>query len=279
MLCLKFLRSISTAKKIAFILKIRNWTRCIFILTLVMAGGRQLFAQGPLTSIEVFPSKTPTVKLGEQLTLTSQGRDASGNPVNMANPKWYDKDWNYLAGGNDFTFVACDFGNFEFKAYDTVARITTIVNISVIPSYGDELQEIFPSVSPSPRSGHSMVAVGDDIYLFGGENESGLAKSQSNAATNKPGEELSDAWKFLKAWNEWEQLQKEQEGVTRSKGVCLYDNRPSFMDVLYIFGKDENGNLTNDIMTADQIFNWVKIDVQGAAPEARRDHFAALLGD
>lgn len=144
----------------------------------------------------------------------------------------------YVFGGNAFRQYLNDMLYFDFTINQWVA-----VNMNI--------------VWPSPRHGHAMTTFNDDIYMYGGQLETGVQSSQ--------------LWKFNPATEEWTVLA--QLSAVQPPGVSYHTLTLVEDRWLYVFGgRTTHGDFSSamyryDLTEGDE---WEEVQVRGGKTADRR---------
>ncbi|KAI9316880.1 hypothetical protein BX666DRAFT_1947670 [Dichotomocladium elegans] len=114
---------------------------------------------------------------------------------------------------------------------------------------------------PTERAGHSLVSVGDSLYVWGG---------------HRAGRYLNDMFVFNTNTYQWDYINPSNEGPAGRAGhTCI-----CFENTLYIFGGSDGKHLYNDIWSFDlQRYSWKQVTAVGYIPVPRERCAAAMVGD
>jgi len=124
------------------------------------------------------------------------------------------------------------------------------------------------SVHPRPRGGHSATAIGNKVYVFGGEDARRKA--------------LNELWVLDLSTLEWTQPETTTSGGSSASALtarsqhtsCSFRNR-----YIIIFGGGSVANCYNDLAVLDtQTMEWSFPTAEGPVPPPRAGHAAAVLG-
>ena len=217
------------------------------------------YAQGMVLNL-----RTVTAAIGEEIRVHARGFDDAKGEIPLPDPVWTVDDGGVIhPAGQECTFTATHLNHFTVSCQDQIYGFEKSVGVAVSPARGNELKEIFPEVSPPGRSGHSMVAIGNAVYLFGGQTGGSLGKSNG-----KPdGLILNDFWRLEEAQNRWErQLHENPIPVARNKhSAWTYDGK------LYIFGgRDADWVALDDFWEFNPSTGaWREIVPNGVKPSRR----------
>jgi len=125
---------------------------------------------------------------------------------------------------------------------------------------GGQWQDRNPPNSPGPRFGHTMVTIDNDIYLFGGQVQTGPGQYEVR----------NDLWEFQQQ-NDWARVIAPDPPPARyNHGAAESDGK------MYIFGgMDDQGNTLNDFQMG---MEWEEIIAPDPPPD-RAYHSMATLPD
>ncbi len=130
-----------------------------------------------------------------------------------------------------------------------------------------------PLAEPSARYGHTMVTIGDSIYLFGGIDSTTGSPPMSQSVFPLP-IPTNDLWKF-KA-DHWEELTPVNPPPSRS-----FHSAANVNGKMYVSGgKDAAGNPLGDIWVYDPTGNsWTRQSPTGTPPGPRTGHQVVAIGN
>ena len=177
-------------------------SRLLILISLSLFFLQFSTAQGDLAEIEISPSHA-TLKVGEQLTLTATGKDASGSDEPIPQPQWLEDEIDLQNSTTTYTFTAVHTGHFTLVCRDAASGIESSAGVSVMAAPGDT-SEILPATgSPPPLTGASLVWHMGDLYLFGGRIEEG--SSQGSEVAKPSRSVLNSTWILDVAEARWEE--------------------------------------------------------------------------
>lgn len=137
--------------------------------------------------------------------------------------------------------------------------IMAIVVLTLLaPGAGaDNWQTLNPATSPEARSGHSMVTINNQVYMFGGLSPAGSAQN--------------DLWQFQKEASNWEAIVAGAPPPARQSHTAV-----GVDDKMYVFGGlDSDNTHLGDLWVYDtSTSSWSQAP---AGPEARAYHNAASM--
>jgi hypothetical protein len=131
------------------------------------------------------------------------------------------------------------------------------------------------AAAPEPRWGHTMVAIGDTVYLFGG-----MVSTSTSALTARPARPLAfprnDLWEWEVEKQDWE-VAPPGEVVPPARFLHA---ATAYNDKMYVFGGVDLYNaLLNDIWKYNPTTNEWEQQPSINPPPARAMHTAVTLGD
>jgi RHS repeat-associated protein len=140
-----------------------NW------LSLTMASGPVQTAVPPAGSLTVTPNPVPPMLAGQNLTLTAQATDATGNPAPNATVTWYVMGPNTLeansvtdaSGKASFTYTGASVGTDTVQAQGTITGMFTVSNQVTVP-WGVPA----PTPPTNPPSGLNITVSGATVLTL-----------------------------------------------------------------------------------------------------------------
>ncbi len=128
-----------------------------------------------------------------------------------------------------------------------------------------------PQVSgspPSARTGHGMVAVGSDLYVFGGHTEGGTVINTTGTYANSYADSFSnELFRFSTLTLRWDQVYAQQVPSAREgHGMVSVVRDFSF----YVFGGYTAKGRSNELFRfSTNQKKWEQVNVSGSPPSAR----------
>lgn len=222
--------------------------------------------------MELSPAEV-TAKVGETVEFTAWGIDEAGGKIELPNPIWMvDKGGVIHSDDGSCTFTATILNNFAVTCKDLNYEFEETGYVSVLPARGDELEEIFLTVSPPARAGHTMAAINNTMYIFGGETGSSSGENLSKST----GSVLGDLWKLEEAQDRYDQQ-------LATNGPSPRTGHTSFVrdGKMYVYGgRDANGQALDDLWVYDPATNtWTEIQLSGVIPAGRFDASSGTTSD
>jgi N-acetylneuraminic acid mutarotase len=140
----------------------------------------------------------------------------------------------------------------------------------------DQWQQLDPNTSPPACFGHTMVAIDNKAYVFGGVNYS-LSEQQLNDCYYPLGEQLfNDIWAWNNAEAEWLEISQTNLPPARNSHTAVALGSKMYV----LFGQDSSGNFFEDMWSYDPNNNiWDEITPEGPRPKARASHSAVVIDD
>lgn len=116
---------------------------------------------------------------------------------------------------------------------------------------------------PFQRYGHTVVAYGDHVYLWGGRNDKGACNKLYSFDTKKLTWSLVAATGYM-------------PGARDGHSACV------IKDHMYVFAgyEEEPDRFSNDVFSLDlKTFHWTAVNTLGTSPSHRDFHSATAIGD
>lgn len=139
--------------------------------------------------------------------------------------------------------------------------LTVLLTLGASAWADGDWNQVDPANSPSPRFGHSMIALGDGgILLFGGEDGEGNLHNDMFAFQN-------NNWNEVVPANDPPAPRRDHRAWARD-------------DKMYVFGGKGESGLFNDLWSYDSDTNlWTEVTTGGPRPAPRYGHSTTPLAD
>ncbi len=135
---------------------------------------------------------------------------------------------------------------------------------------GGDWEELFPDPAPAPRYGHTMVAMGSNIFLFGGMVQTGSSPSAAPLSQVPQ----NDLWAFNSRELSWIEL-----ASTNTPSARFSHTANAWGGRMYMFGGvDSSNNALGDLWTYEHVASdWQQLAVGKPGPPARKLHSSAMI--
>jgi N-acetylneuraminic acid mutarotase len=178
---------------------------------------------------------------------------------------------------NGHTATAIGGEIFVFGGWDQTQYFADLWSFDVSALYlNNSVDWVFTyNFGPSPRNGHSMVAYGGDLYMFGGFWHN-ISYGTYVDCFDEPCLWYNDMWVYTVMGDKWTQIFPGGE-----LPVPRYGHTATVIgENMYVFGGNSQEALLNDMWAYSFPFNvWQQLKPSGSAPTPRYSALAVSIGE
>ena len=164
---------------------------------------------------------------------------------------------------------------FEIVVYLTLPKtvsmkkntFTLFVLIIFMGNLYSQTWQVDTATGPCARYGHTMVQMGDSVYLYGGYD------------TNQKGVELSDLWVYNKNLQTWRGEETTVKPPARYSHSAAASSKSGTEKMYIFFGDKGNGTVYSDIWGYNPSDNTWSQAPSNSPPLGRKEHTAVTLPD